>query len=207
MSWADLTCRASALWDKLIPFLVGNGEETRSQRILRRVRIGIVITACLVTLQSVLLVLGAWRNDQQIEHNMELCRHPSALLTLLFRQPDVGLKQPPYVLQYSTEGGLKTNHQGESLGLISHPTSPRPIILPAMNPSSCNRSWARACSLALVGLYMLGGLQGALCFEGPKDYRQKFKVGREDVVVSMPVDQKHLTVAKGSRAWRKVHSD
>lgn len=70
MSWASLTCRANALWDKLIPFLVGNGEETRPQRILRRVRIGIVITACLVTLQSVLLVLGAWRNDQQIEHNM-----------------------------------------------------------------------------------------------------------------------------------------
>ena len=33
-------------------------------------RIGIVIAACLVTLQSVLLVLGAWRNDRQIERNM-----------------------------------------------------------------------------------------------------------------------------------------
>ncbi|MUL44679.1 DUF3592 domain-containing protein [Mycobacterium sp. CBMA293] len=49
---------------------MGNGEETRSQRIIRRIRIGAVIMACLVTMQSVLLVLGAWRNDQQIEHNM-----------------------------------------------------------------------------------------------------------------------------------------
>ncbi len=31
---------------------------------------GIVIAACLVTLQSVLLVFGAWRNDRQIERHM-----------------------------------------------------------------------------------------------------------------------------------------
>jgi hypothetical protein len=37
---------------------------------MRRVRIGIVIAGCLVTLQSVLLVLGAWRNDRQIERHM-----------------------------------------------------------------------------------------------------------------------------------------
>lgn len=37
---------------------------------MRRIRIGIVIAACLVTLQSVLLVLGAWRNDRQIERHL-----------------------------------------------------------------------------------------------------------------------------------------
>jgi len=73
-----------------------------------------------------------------------------------------------------------------------------------MNPRSRHRSWARACSLGVTALYLLGALQGVACFDGPKDYRQKFKTGREDVIVSMPVDQKHLTVAKGSRAWRKV---
>ena len=36
----------------------------------RRIRIGIVLVACLVTLQSVLLVFGAWRNDRQIERHM-----------------------------------------------------------------------------------------------------------------------------------------
>jgi hypothetical protein len=55
---------------KLFPRLSVEPNETRSQRILRRVRIGIVIAACLVTLQSVLLVLGAWRNDRQIERHM-----------------------------------------------------------------------------------------------------------------------------------------
>jgi hypothetical protein len=55
---------------KFFPRLYGDESETRSERILRRVRIGIVIAACLVTLQSGLLVLGAWRNDNQIERHM-----------------------------------------------------------------------------------------------------------------------------------------
>ncbi|MGE2832767.1 DUF3592 domain-containing protein [Mycobacterium sp. SMC-4] len=62
--------RLKALWQIVIPHLYGEPGETRSGRILRRVRIGIVVAACLVTLQSVLLVLGAWRNDRQIERNM-----------------------------------------------------------------------------------------------------------------------------------------
>jgi Protein of unknown function (DUF3592) len=55
---------------KFFPRLYGDETETLSARILRRIRIGIVIAACLVTLQSVLLVLGAWRNDRQIERHM-----------------------------------------------------------------------------------------------------------------------------------------
>jgi hypothetical protein len=62
--------RLFRLWRSLVPRLYSDPSETRSQRILRRVRIGIVIAACLVTLQSVLLVLGAWRNDRQIERHM-----------------------------------------------------------------------------------------------------------------------------------------
>ncbi len=62
--------RLIALWRSLVPRLYSVPCETRSQRVLRRVRIGIVIAACLVTLQSVLLVLGAWRNDRQIQRHM-----------------------------------------------------------------------------------------------------------------------------------------
>lgn len=64
MTWLN------AFAHQLFPRLSGDPNETRSERILRRVRIGIVIAACLVTLQSVLLVLGAWRNDRQIERHM-----------------------------------------------------------------------------------------------------------------------------------------
>ena len=59
-----------ALWRWLIPRLSRDPGETRSQRVFRRIRIGIVIAACLVTLQSVLLVFGAGRNDRQIERHM-----------------------------------------------------------------------------------------------------------------------------------------
>jgi hypothetical protein len=62
--------RLTALVRKFFPRLYGDETETRSVRVLRRVRIGIVIAACLVTLQSLLLVLGAWRNDRQIERHM-----------------------------------------------------------------------------------------------------------------------------------------
>jgi Protein of unknown function (DUF3592) len=64
--------RLIALWRSLIPRLYADPGETRLQRIMRRVRIGIVMAACLVTLQSLLLVLGAWRNDRQIERHMEV---------------------------------------------------------------------------------------------------------------------------------------
>jgi hypothetical protein len=62
--------RVIALWRSLVPRLYAEPSETQSQRIMRRVRIGIVIAGCLVTLQSLLLVLGAWRNDRQIERHM-----------------------------------------------------------------------------------------------------------------------------------------
>jgi hypothetical protein len=54
----------------VIPHLYGVEGETRADRIIRRVRIGVIIAACLVTLQSVLMVVGAWRDDRQIERHM-----------------------------------------------------------------------------------------------------------------------------------------
>ncbi|KRE27909.1 hypothetical protein ASG82_16320 [Mycobacterium sp. Soil538] len=67
---SSLLARLKALWQFVIPHLYGEPGETRRGRILRRVRIGIVVAACLVTLQSVLLIVGAWRNDRQIERHM-----------------------------------------------------------------------------------------------------------------------------------------
>ena len=66
--------RLKALWLKaapvVIPHLYGEPGESASARVFRRIRIGIVALACLVTLQSVLLVAGAWRNDQQIDSHL-----------------------------------------------------------------------------------------------------------------------------------------
>jgi len=51
----------------------GTSEEltdTPARRIVRWVRIAVLIVTALVTLQSVLLVAGAWRNDLAIRRNM-----------------------------------------------------------------------------------------------------------------------------------------
>jgi len=69
-AWSALLDRLKVLWRIVVPHLSGLPGETRGGRIVRRIRIGIVVVACLVTLQSVLLVLGAWRNDGQIERHL-----------------------------------------------------------------------------------------------------------------------------------------
>lgn len=42
----------------------------RRSRVIRRVRIAVLVLAALMTLQSLLLVAGAWRNDKAIERDM-----------------------------------------------------------------------------------------------------------------------------------------
>lgn len=69
-AWSGFQHRLKGLWHIVVPHISGLPDETRGGRIARRFRIGIVVAACLVTLQSVLLVLGAWRNDRQIERHL-----------------------------------------------------------------------------------------------------------------------------------------
>ncbi|KAB7755681.1 DUF3592 domain-containing protein [Mycolicibacterium mucogenicum] len=104
----SLRCRLNTLWDNLILRVFGDGKETRSQRVIRRIRIGIVIMGCLVTLQSVLLVLGAWRNDQQIEHNMgtaaaEVLSAGPRRSTIEFVTPDRVTYRPELGVLYPSE--------------------------------------------------------------------------------------------------------
>ncbi|MHC9290910.1 DUF3592 domain-containing protein [Mycobacterium sp. LTG2003] len=92
----------------LLPHLYGEPGETRAQRIIRRVRIGIVVVACLVTLQSVLLVLGAWRNDRQIERHMgvaaaEVLSAGPRRSTIEFVTPDRVTYRPELGVLYPSE--------------------------------------------------------------------------------------------------------
>lgn len=105
---AQIAARFRALAQALIPHLYGEPGETRSQRIIRRVRIGVVIAACLVTLQSVLLVLGAWRNDQQIERHMgvaaaEVLSAGPRRSTIEFVTPDRVTYRPELGVLYPSE--------------------------------------------------------------------------------------------------------
>ena len=105
---ARLAARLRAMAQPLIPRLYGDPGETRSQRIIRRVRIGVVIAACLVTLQSVLLVVGAWRNDRQIEHDMgvaaaEVLSAGPRRSTIEFVTPDRVTYRPELGVLYPSE--------------------------------------------------------------------------------------------------------
>jgi hypothetical protein len=96
------------LWRNLIPHLSGEPNETRSQRIIRRTRIGVVIVAGIVTLQSVLLILGAWRDDHQIERNMgtaaaEVLDAGPRRSTIEFVTPDRVTYRPELGVLYPSE--------------------------------------------------------------------------------------------------------
>ena len=58
------------LWHILIHGSSENLPQTRPRIALRWMRVAVLVLAALVTLQSVLLVAGAWRNDLAIERNM-----------------------------------------------------------------------------------------------------------------------------------------
>ena len=67
-----------------------------------------MIVACLVTLQSVLLVLGAWRNDRQIERNMgvaaaEVLDAGPRRSTIEFVTPDRVTYRPELGVLYPSE--------------------------------------------------------------------------------------------------------
>jgi Protein of unknown function (DUF3592) len=92
----------------LVPRLSACPGETRRQRTFRRIRIGIIIAACLVTLQSALMVLGAWRDDRQIERHMgvaaaEVLSAGPRRSTIEFVTPDRVTYRPELGVLYPSE--------------------------------------------------------------------------------------------------------
>jgi hypothetical protein len=103
-----VTARLKALRATVIPHLYGDANETRPQRTIRWTRIGVVIAACLVTLQSLLLVFGAWRNDRQIERHMgvaaaEVLDAGPRRSTIEFVTPDRVTYRPELGVLYPSE--------------------------------------------------------------------------------------------------------
>jgi hypothetical protein len=62
--------RCKALWHILLHGPGGEASHTRAGRFIRWGRVAVLIIVSLVTLQSVLLVAGAYRNDLAIQSNM-----------------------------------------------------------------------------------------------------------------------------------------
>jgi hypothetical protein len=104
----EITARLKAVRATVIPHLYGEVDETRPQCIIRWTRIGVVIAACLVTLQSLLLVFGAWRNDRQIERHMgvaaaEVLDAGPRRSTIEFVTPDRVTYRPELGVLYPSE--------------------------------------------------------------------------------------------------------
>ena len=88
----------------------GDSQEPESTRrkVMRRIKIGIVVVAGVVTFQSVLLVLGAWRNDLRIEGNMgvaqaEVLSAGPRRSTIEFVTPDRVTYRPELGVLYPSE--------------------------------------------------------------------------------------------------------
>ena len=98
----------NTLRHSILPHLFGDPTETKAERIIRRVRVGIVLAACLVTFQSLLLVVGAWRNDNRIEANMgvaaaEVLDAGPRRSTIEFVTPDRVTYRPELGVLYPSE--------------------------------------------------------------------------------------------------------
>lgn len=96
------------VWGYLIHGPGGQISHTRAGRAIRRVRIAVLIVTGLVTLQSLLLVAGAWRNDRQIERNMgvaqaEVLSAGPRRSTIEFVTPDRVTYRPELGVLYPSE--------------------------------------------------------------------------------------------------------
>jgi hypothetical protein len=96
------------VWRILIHGPGGETSHTKAGRIIRWTRIAVLILVTLVTLQSVLLVAGAWRNDLAIESNMGVA--PAEVLsagprrsTVEFVTPDRVTYRPELGVLYPSE--------------------------------------------------------------------------------------------------------
>ncbi|HYY00317.1 MAG TPA: DUF3592 domain-containing protein [Mycobacterium sp.] len=97
-----------AWWRILIHGRGGEFPNTRGHRAIRWARIGVLIVACLVALQSLLLVAGAVRNDIAIKHNMgvaeaEVLSAGPRRSTIEFVTPDRITYRPELGVLYPSE--------------------------------------------------------------------------------------------------------
>jgi len=105
---ANALAALKAWWRILIHGRSDEFPNTRGHRAIRWARIGVLIVAGLVTLQSLLLVAGAVRNDFAIKHNMgvaeaEVLSAGPRRSTIEFVTPDRVTYRPELGVLYPSE--------------------------------------------------------------------------------------------------------
>lgn len=136
--------------------------KTRARIVLRWVRIAVLIVAALVTLQSVLLVAGAWRNDLAIQRNMgvaqaEVLSAGPRRSTIEFVTPERVTYRPELGVLYPSEltTGMRIyveyNKKDPNLVRVQHRNAGLAIIPAGSIAVVC---WL-ATTVVLVGLALL----------------------------------------------------
>ena len=165
--------RLTALWHRakpvIVPHLYGEPGETRSARALRRIRLGIVAAACLVTLQSVLLVAGAWRNDRQIERNLGVAE--ATVLDAGQRRSTIEFVTPDRVTYRPELGVLYPSELEDGMRIYVEYDTNDPDLVRVQHR---NAAWAivPAGSIAVVGGLVAGlALTGTAALERRRERR------------------------------------
>ncbi|BBZ00841.1 membrane protein [Mycolicibacterium chitae] len=97
-----------ALARQLLPSKTPGAPDTPMRKALRWTKTGVWVLVLVVTLQSVLLVAGAWRNDRQIEANLgvaqaEVLSAGPRRSTIEFVTPDRVTYRPELGVLYPSE--------------------------------------------------------------------------------------------------------
>jgi hypothetical protein len=165
-----------ALRHWLIPRLARDPDESRSQRVFRRIRIGIIIAACLVTLQSVLLVLGAWRNDRQIERHMGVAE--ASVLDAGPRRSTIEFVTPDRVTYRPELGVLYPSELENGMRIYVEYDTNNPDLV-RVQDRNASLAIIPAGSIAVVGWLIAGAaLTGVTLLEKRLLAREQVRTGR-----------------------------
>ena len=139
--------------------------ETTGRKVLRRIRFGIVVAACLVTLQSVLLVAGAWRNDRQIERNMGVAR--AEVLSAGPRRSTIEFVTPDRVTYRPELGVLYPSELADGMRIYVEYDRNNPNLVRVQHRNAA-LAIIPAGSIAVVGWLVAGALLVAATYVGKR---------------------------------------
>ncbi len=144
-----------AVWRLLIHGSNGDLPDNRSRRILRWIRIAILLLIVLVTLQSVLLVAGAWRDDLAIQRNMGVA--PAEVLSAGPRRSTIEFVTPDRVTYRPELGVLYPSELSAGMRIYVEYDKNNPNLVRVQNRNA-ELAIIPAGSIAVLGWLMGGAL-------------------------------------------------
>ena len=135
--------------------------ETRFTKGFRWARIGVLILASVVTLQSLLLVAGAWRNDRQIERHMGVAQ--AQVLSAGPRRSTIEFVTPDRVTYRPELGVLYPSKLADGMRIYVEYDRNDPDLVRVQHRNA-SLAIIPAGSIAVVGWLIGGVLLSALAF-------------------------------------------